>query len=81
MYDRYGPWHGHDSAPQMGPFTGLADAQKKKTQIMECWVCGVVGESFEAKFNWWIDVVESSRPITDFMICAVSPMVYNFSLW
>ena len=29
MYNRYGPWRGHDSAPQMGPFTGLADAQKK----------------------------------------------------
>ena len=27
--DRYGPWRGHGSAPLMGPFTGLADAQKK----------------------------------------------------
>ena len=29
-YDRYGPWRGHDSAPLMGAFTGLADAPKKK---------------------------------------------------
>ena len=33
MYDRYGPWRGHDSAPQTGPFTGLADAQKKSCRV------------------------------------------------
>ena len=32
MYHRYGPWRGYDSAPLMGPFTGLADAQKKINQ-------------------------------------------------
>ena len=31
MYDRYGPWRGHDSTPLMEPFTGLADAQKNNS--------------------------------------------------
>ena len=34
MYDRYGPWRGHDSAFLMGPFTGLADAQKKTKSLL-----------------------------------------------
>ena len=29
MSDQYGPWHSHDSAPQMGPYTGLAEEHKK----------------------------------------------------
>ena len=27
--DHYGPWHSHDSAPQMGLYIGLAEVQKK----------------------------------------------------
>ena len=30
MSDHYGPWHSHDSAPQTGPYIGLADVLKKK---------------------------------------------------
>ena len=33
-YDCYGPWRGHDSAPWMGPYSGLADAQKNKNKRM-----------------------------------------------
>ena len=33
--DRYGPWRGHDSAPQMGPFTGLADAQNNNNSALD----------------------------------------------
>ena len=47
MYDCFGPWRGHDSAPQMGPFTGLADAQKKNKKQQQratkrCWICASV---------------------------------------
>ena len=34
MSDHYGPWHSRDSAPQMGPYFRLAEAEKKKKKLL-----------------------------------------------
>ena len=53
MSDHYGPWHSHDSAPQMELYIGLADVQKKDANCLSPDPQVVLGVHIEVAFVPW----------------------------
>ena len=65
--NHYGPWHSHDSAPQMGPYFGLAEAKNHPEERLL--------DQAQARVSYTPLFGGHSRSIPQGMIFDVQPLV------